>query len=125
MLLMPLAEVVVAAAVAFVAVASQCVAAPLDPAMSEADVLAVFEQFSVKHVLLFEGLKADGLRAAAAAATVAAAWPSCGVAVAAAEAAANVRVERSNLLFGVIFSEVSLCIRVGVQRTGTFVAIMR
>ena len=54
------------AAVAFVTIASQCVAAPFDPAMTESDATSALNQLNVKHVILFEGAHADGLSAAAA-----------------------------------------------------------
>lgn len=53
-----------AAAGAFLAVASQCPAAPLDSAVTAKDAAAAIAQFHSTHVIFFEGVKADGLRAA-------------------------------------------------------------
>ena len=56
-----------AAAVAFVSGITQCIAAPLDPSITETDASLALEQLGVRHVVIFEGLDAAGLRAAAAA----------------------------------------------------------
>jgi len=54
------------ASVAFIAVAAQAIAAPLDPGISALEAASAFVQFNVRHVVLFEGNSADGLAAAAA-----------------------------------------------------------
>ena len=56
------------AAVAFLAVASQAVAVPLDPALSEPDAARALQQLRPRHLILFEHVPSPGLRAAAAAA---------------------------------------------------------
>jgi len=54
-----------AAAVAFITIASQCIAAPLDLTVMQADAADAIDQFEAKHIILFEGVPADGVRAAA------------------------------------------------------------
>ena len=54
------------AAVAFLTIASQAVAAPLDAALSKADAENALVQLRPRHLLVFAGEAADGLRAAAA-----------------------------------------------------------
>ena len=56
------------AAAAFLAVASQAIAAPLDPSLSEADAARALEQLRPSCLILFEGVRSEGLRAAAEAA---------------------------------------------------------
>lgn len=59
----------VAAAVAFLAFASQTCAAPLDSVgTTEADATSAFAQFNAKHVIIFDDFPAEGIRAAANAA---------------------------------------------------------
>lgn len=53
-----------AAAVAFLSIASQTCAVPFAPNMSETDALLALEQYRVKHMVLFEGVSAQGVRAA-------------------------------------------------------------
>ena len=53
------------AGVAFLTIAAQCTAAPLDLTVVEDDALDAIEQFAAQHVILFEGTPADGVRAAA------------------------------------------------------------
>lgn len=53
------------AAVAFLTIASQCTAAPLDITVMQADAEDAIEQFEAKHVILFDKVPADGIRAAA------------------------------------------------------------
>ena len=55
------------AAVAFLSVAAQTTAAPLGGNESEKDAAGALELFGAKHVIVFEGYPADGIRAAAAA----------------------------------------------------------
>ena len=55
------------AAVAFLTIAAQCTAAPLDPAITQADAASALQQLEAKHVVLFDGVKAEGLQRAAAA----------------------------------------------------------
>lgn len=51
-------------ATAFMSVASQTCAAPFGPNMSEADALMALAQYQVRHMVLFEGVSAPGVRAA-------------------------------------------------------------
>jgi|TARA_B110000196_G_C21142020_1_gene664371 acyl-CoA synthetase (AMP-forming)/AMP-acid ligase II len=53
------------AAVAFLTIASQCTAAPLDLTVMQADAEDAIEQFEAKHIILFDKAPADGIRAAA------------------------------------------------------------
>lgn len=53
-----------AAATAFLSIASQTCAVPFGPNMSEADALMALGQYGVKHMVLFEGVSAPGVRAA-------------------------------------------------------------
>jgi len=53
-----------AGAVAFLAVASQAVAAPLDASVKASEAKSALVQFGVQHVILFEGVPAAGLQKA-------------------------------------------------------------
>ena len=55
-----------AAAAAFLSIASQTCAVPLSSSMSETDALLAFEQYGVKHIVMFEGVSASGVQAACA-----------------------------------------------------------
>lgn len=52
------------AALAFLSIASQACAAPFNASMSEADARLAFEQYGVRHLILFEGVSAPGVRSA-------------------------------------------------------------
>lgn len=51
-----------AAALAFLSIGAQTTAAPLAPSMTEPDVLDALDQFHVKHLILFEGVDAPGVK---------------------------------------------------------------
>ncbi len=51
-------------ACAFLSIASQTCAAPLSPALGEADALLALQQLNVKHLVVFEGVSAPGVEAA-------------------------------------------------------------
>jgi len=53
-----------AAAAAFLSIAAQTCAVPLSSNMSETDALLAFEQYGVKHIVMFEGVSASGVKAA-------------------------------------------------------------
>ncbi|MDR6232423.1 AMP-binding protein [Pseudomonas oryzihabitans] len=53
-----------AGAVAFLSIASQTCAVPLGHTMSEPDALQALKQYGVKHIVLFEGVSAPGVKAA-------------------------------------------------------------
>lgn len=52
------------AATAFLSVAAQTCAVPFSTGMSEADALLALEQYGVKHMILFNGVSAPGVKAA-------------------------------------------------------------
>ncbi|MRV72593.1 AMP-binding protein [Duganella sp. FT92W] len=52
------------AAAAFLSIASQTCAVPFGPGMTEADALMALEQYRVKHMVLFDGVAAPGVKAA-------------------------------------------------------------
>ena len=51
-------------ALAFLSIMSQSTAAPLAPSTTENDALDLLEQFSPKHLVLFDGVNNPGLKAA-------------------------------------------------------------
>eukprot|EP00308_Calcidiscus_leptoporus_P011576 CAMPEP_0119370154 /NCGR_PEP_ID=MMETSP1334-20130426/16552_1 /TAXON_ID=127549 /ORGANISM="Calcidiscus leptoporus, Strain RCC1130" /LENGTH=2388 /DNA_ID=CAMNT_0007387159 /DNA_START=53 /DNA_END=7219 /DNA_ORIENTATION=- len=57
------------AAVAFLTIAAQCIAAPLDPTTVQNDAADALEQFGAEHVILFDGVSTEAVRAAAEATT--------------------------------------------------------
>lgn len=52
------------AAAAFLSIASQAIAAPFSPSMTENDALAALSQYGARHMILFDGVLAPGVRAA-------------------------------------------------------------
>jgi hypothetical protein len=51
-----------AAAMTFLSIGAQTTAAPLAPGMTEPEVLDAIDQFHAKHLILFEGVEAPGVR---------------------------------------------------------------
>ncbi len=52
------------AAAAFLSIASQAVAVPFSPSMTESDALIALKQYDVSHMVLFEGVFSPGVRSA-------------------------------------------------------------
>ncbi|CAI1858233.1 AMP-binding protein [Serratia fonticola] len=52
------------AACAFLSIAAQACAVPFSPTLSESDALLAFEQFNVKHLVMFTNVTAPGIKAA-------------------------------------------------------------